>query len=123
MRAVSYPGARYVRDVVPNEKTCPLAVGTPADLSSTVGLGDDMKAGQLIAKAAFDPAQLNAIKKAFDDAWNQIAPYVSSRAEAVEAGRLRLASIVLSVAKRGILEPKQLTDEALRLMSFPPREL
>ena len=57
---------RHVRDVVPNEKTCPSAVGMPADLSSTVGLGDDMKAGQLIAKAAFDPAQLNAIKKAFE---------------------------------------------------------
>lgn len=93
----------------------------PADLSSTVSLGDEMKAGRLIAGAAFDPAQLDAVKKAFDDARDQIAPNVSSRAEAVEAGRLRLASIVLSVAKRGILEPKKLTDEALRLMSFLPR--
>ena len=82
-----------------------------------------MKAGRLIAEAAFDPAQLNAIKKAFDDAWEQIAPNVSSRAEAVEAGRLRLATIILSVAKRGILEPKQLTDEALRLMSYPPTDV
>ena len=75
-----------------------------------------MKAGQLIAEAAFDPVQLNAIKKAFDDAWEQIAPGVSSRAEAIEASRLKLASIVLSVAKRGTLQPQQLTDEALRLM-------
>ena len=79
-----------------------------------------MKAGQHIAEAAFDPAQLNAIKKAFDDAWERSAPNVSSRAEAVEAGRLRLASIVLSVAKRGILDPKQLTDRSLRLLSYPP---
>ncbi len=78
---------------------------------------------RLIAEAAFDPAQLNAIKKAFDDAWEQIGPNVSSRAEAVEAGRLRLANIVLSVAKRGILEPRHLTDEALRLMSYPPTKL
>ena len=81
-----------------------------------------MKAGRLLAGAAFDPAQLKAIQKGFDDAWGQIAPYVSSRGEAVEAGQLRLASIVLSVAKRGTLEPKHLTDEALRLMSFPPKE-
>jgi hypothetical protein len=32
-----------------------------------------MKAGRLIAEAAFDPAQLKAIKTAFDDAWEQIA--------------------------------------------------
>ena len=82
-----------------------------------------MKAGRLIAEAAFDPAQLNAIRKAFDDAWDQIAPNVGSRAEAVEAGRLRLATIVLNAAKRGILEPKQLTNEALRLMSYPPTEI
>ena len=69
----------------------------PTDLSSTASLGDDMKAGRLIAEAAFDPAQLNAIKKAFDDAWEQIAPYVSSRAETVEAGRLSwLASFSVS---------------------------
>ena len=37
-----------------------------------------MKAGRLLAGAAFDPAQLKAIKMAFDDAWDQIAPNVSS---------------------------------------------
>jgi hypothetical protein len=82
-----------------------------------------MKAGRLIAEATFDPVQLNAIKKAFDDAWAQIAPNVSSRPEAIEAGRLRLASIVLSAAKRGILDPKQLTDEALRLLSDPATDV
>ena len=82
-----------------------------------------MKAGQLIADATFDPDQLKAIRKAFDDAWERIAPDVSSRADALEASRLRLASIVLSIAKRGILEPKQLTDEALRLMCAGPAKL
>lgn len=82
-----------------------------------------MKAGQLIAGATFDPAQLKAIKTAFDDAWEQIAPNVSSRAEAIEAGRLKLARVVLSVAKRGVLDPKKLTDEALKLMLASPTEL
>ena len=87
------------------------------------GFWGAMKARRLIEGVSFGPEQLKTITKAFDDAWDQIAPNVSSRAEAVEAGRLRLASIVLSVAKRGILESKLLTDEALRLMSFPATKL
>jgi hypothetical protein len=82
-----------------------------------------MKAGQLIADAAFDPVQLKAIRKAFDDAWEQIAPQISKRPDATEAARLKLATLVLSVAKRGTLEPKQLTDEALRLMFADPTNL
>jgi hypothetical protein len=95
----------------------------PANLSSTASLGDAMKASQLIADATFDPDQLKAIRKAFDDAWAQIAPQVSKRPEAIEAGRLKLASIVLSIAKRGTLDPKALTDEALKLMFADPTEL
>ena len=94
----------------------------PADLSSTEFLGDDMKANQLIGDATFDPGELKAIREAFDDAW-QIAPQVSKRPDAIEAARLKLASIVLSIAKRGILEPKQLTDEALKLMFADPAQL
>lgn len=75
-----------------------------------------MKAQQLIADAIFDPAQLKAIRKAFDDAWTRIAPQVSQRPEAIEAGRLNLASIVLSLAKRGTLDPTRLSEEAIKLM-------
>ena len=81
-----------------------------------------MKAYQLIADATFDPDQLKAIRKGFDDAWAQIAPQISQRPEAIEAGRLKLASIVLSVAKRGGLDPKQLSDEAIKLMVTPPNK-
>ena len=86
-------------------------------------LGGAMKAHQLIADATFDPGQLKAIRKAFDDAWAKIAPQVSQRPEAIEAGRLKLASIVLSVAKRGTLDPEQLSEEAMKLMHTPPTEL
>jgi hypothetical protein len=82
-----------------------------------------MKAYQLIADATFDPDQLRAIRKAFDDAWAQIAPQISQRPEAIEAGRLKLASIALSVAKRGTLDPVQLSEEAMKLMVTPPTEL
>ena len=79
-----------------------------------------MKARQLITGAAFDPDQLKAIKKAFDDAWTQIAPQISQRTDAIEASRLKLASIVLSVAKRGTLDSKQLAEEAVKLVFTPP---
>jgi len=82
-----------------------------------------MKANKLIERATFDNKQLVAIKKAFDEAWEAIAPQVSQRPEAIDAARLKLASIVLSVAKRGILDPKRLTDEALKLMFVNPTEL
>jgi hypothetical protein len=82
-----------------------------------------MKARQLIADATFDPTQLKAIRKAFDDAWEQIAPQISQRPDAIEASRLKLASIVLSVAKRGTLDSKQLAEDAMKLMFTPPTEL
>ncbi len=79
-----------------------------------------MKARQLIEGATFDDKQLKAISKAFGDAWEQIAPQISKRPAAIEATRLKLATIVLSIAKRGTLEPKQLTVEALKLMFAHP---
>ena len=82
-----------------------------------------MKAHQLIADATFDPGQLKAIRKAFDDAWAQIAPQISQSPDAIEAGRLKLATIILSVAKRGTLDPEQLSEDAMKLMHTPPTDL
>ena len=79
-----------------------------------------MKARQLIENATFDPQQLKNIGKAFDDAWEQIAPAVSSRAEAVEAARLKLANVVLTCAKRGLTEPAVLKEAALKSMFAAP---
>ena len=58
-----------------------------------------MKARRQVASAVYDPATLKVIGKAFDDAWEQIAPQVSARAYAIEAARLRLAEIVLGLTK------------------------
>jgi len=75
-----------------------------------------MKARRLIESSCFDPTQLKAIGKAFDDAWEQVAPTVSVRAGATEAARLKLAQIVLSLAKNGTLDSQQLADAAVQLM-------
>ena len=79
-----------------------------------------MKARQLLASSAFDPAQLKTMGQAFEDAWEQIAPQISARAGAIDAARYKLAQLVLSLAKRGILDREKIKDEALRLMHEAP---
>jgi hypothetical protein len=75
-----------------------------------------MKARQLIESAIYDPDQVKALGQAFDAAWARIGPTVSSRAHAIEAARLKLASIVLGLAKAGNFDPQQLADAAVQQM-------
>ena len=82
-----------------------------------------MKARGLIESATYDPEQLKALRKAFDEAWERIAPSVSTRPAAIEAARLKLAEIVLGLAKNGNPDPQQLADAAVQLMSSPPQKL
>jgi hypothetical protein len=82
-----------------------------------------MKARHLIASASYDPEQLKALRKAFDDAWERIAPEVSVRLPALEAARMKLADIVLGLAKTGNLDPQRLADAAVQLMQAPPQQL
>jgi hypothetical protein len=79
-----------------------------------------MKARQLIASASYDPDQVKALGKAFDDAWDRVAPQVSGRAEAIEAARLTLADIILGLAKEGNFDPGQVADAAVQLMLARP---
>ena len=82
-----------------------------------------MKARQLIASAAYTPDQLKVIGKAFENAWEQVAPLVSKRPEAIEAARLKLAAIVLSLAKDGCRDAQQLEDAAVKKMLANPTKL
>jgi hypothetical protein len=78
--------------------------------------GEPMKAQRLIANAVYGPAELKAVGKAFDDAWEQVGPQVSSRAAAIEAARLKLAELVLSLSRDGVRDPQELAESAVRLM-------
>ena len=80
-----------------------------------------MKARQLIANASYGPDQLKALgRRAFDDAWDQVAPQVSTRPLVLEAARLKLAEIVIALSKTGIQDPQHLTDAAVREMLADP---
>jgi hypothetical protein len=71
-----------------------------------------MRARQLLGSAVFPPDVLKVLFAAFDDAWDEVAGDVSSRAAAVDAARLRLATIVLSLAKSGPIEHGRIKDAA-----------
>jgi hypothetical protein len=85
---------------------------------------ESVKAPELIRSASYGPDTLNVLFKAFDDAWNEIRPSVSDDAMAVEAARLRLANILLSLAREDSRDFELLRDETLRtyrLMHKTPR--
>lgn len=67
-------------------------------------MGVYMRARQLIGGAAFPPDVLKALGEAFEDAWAEIAPGVSTDPNVVDAARLSLAEIVLVIAKAGPID-------------------
>jgi hypothetical protein len=73
-----------------------------------------MKARQLIGGASFGPDALKVIWRAFDDAWAEIAPNITGRAQGIEAARLKLANIVLSLARDNSHDPLALKNDAVR---------
>lgn len=80
-----------------------------------------MKARQLIGGAAFPPETLKVIFEAFDDAWAEVRPSISTRASTIESARLSLATIVLSVAKAGRIEREELKSAAVAAFRFKHR--
>jgi len=74
-----------------------------------------MKARQLIGRASYGPDELKVLFKAFDDAWERIAPGVSGRAEAIEAARIKLANVILGLAHNGSRDAEQIKDAALHI--------
>lgn len=76
-----------------------------------------MKARQLIGSAAYGPEQLKVLFDAFDQAWDAVAAGAGDDPGYIEAARLRLANIVLSLARDGDFNAARLKDTAVRLFS------
>jgi hypothetical protein len=77
-----------------------------------------MKARQLLGTSSFSPDQLRVLFEAFDQAWAAIAPSVGHDTASIEVARLKLANIVLSLARNNSFDdPGPLRDAALQLMS------
>ena len=83
-----------------------------------------MKAHALIGMATYDPETLRTVYKAFDAAWERIAPGVSDHPDALQAARMKLAETVLRAA-RGLEEfdANGLAEIAVEQMHADPIEL
>ena len=58
-----------------------------------------MKAQSLLRGASYGPDKLKTIYEAFDEAWAAIKPLVDDAPLAQEAARIKLANLILAVAK------------------------
>jgi hypothetical protein len=69
---------------------------------------------------SLDPEELSTICKAFDAAW-EIARhgYDVNDPISTDAGRVRLANVVLSAHRRGLTDPEEIKLAALRMMGVP----
>ena len=77
-----------------------------------------MKSRELISGAAYGPEALKVIGEAFDKAWDEIAGHFGDDPREIEAGRLRLAEAVLSVAHEQARDVEALKDGALQAMAL-----
>jgi hypothetical protein len=77
-----------------------------------------MRARQLIADSSYGPETLKVLFQAFDEAWKVVEPLTGQDEMAVEAARLKLASIVLTVATRESRDAEQIKGAALILMNI-----
>jgi hypothetical protein len=71
-------------------------------------------------KAVCDPAELRAVGKAFNDAWQQVSTHVSTRADQVDAARLTLFEVLLNLTKDGTCDCAKLTEDATSKMLEGP---
>jgi hypothetical protein len=75
-----------------------------------------MKAANSLAARPYGPDELKVLFKAFDDAWDVIAPSITSRPGAIEAARLKLANVIPGLARYGNSDPERIKNAALQIM-------
>jgi len=80
-----------------------------------------MNARQRIDGASFAPDVLNAIGKAFDAAWQEIAGNFGSDPHDIETARMKLANAVLSIADEDTRNVEVLKRAALQRMALDYR--
>ena len=74
----------------------------------------------LPSNLSVDPDELSTICKAFDAAW-EIARhgYDADDPISTDAGRVRLANVVLTAFRHGLTDPEEIKLAALRMMGIP----
>lgn len=75
-----------------------------------------MQARQIIGQTTYGPETLKVLFTAFDKAWAVIEPSITGRPEAIEAARLKLANLILTLADDDAKDPERLKCKALLIM-------
>jgi hypothetical protein len=75
----------------------------------------------LICDASFSPATLKVLGAVFDTVWASVARDFVGHIDETETGRMRLAAIILDLARDGQLGPHQIVRTAARLMRQLPK--
>ena len=70
-----------------------------------------------LRNVALDPASLRVAEEVLDEVWASLERYIGKDESACGAARMRLANIVLDLAKDGQLDTLQITRTAARLMA------
>jgi hypothetical protein len=82
-----------------------------------------MTGRRLLDAAPYGPATLCILFEAFDGAWDEIKTEIGELPDKAEAARLSLATVILDLAKSGIIaDADQLKDIALRSLRTSRRQ-
>jgi hypothetical protein len=81
-------------------------------------------AHQFIIDSIYSPEQIKALGEAFDGVWARIAPTVGEGPESIKVARLRLADVLLRLAReKDDFDPERLKEAAIERMLAAPRTL
>jgi hypothetical protein len=73
-------------------------------------------ASRLIDGASYEADTLAVLRKVFDEVWASVAPDFGGDPEELEDARIRLATIILTLAKDHQLGPTEIERTASRLI-------
>jgi hypothetical protein len=82
-----------------------------------------MEAHRLMEGASYGPDMLKVLYQAFDEAWSTLAPRYGDDQAAIAAARVKLAKIVLALARDDNRDIAGLRNEALQRYESAPGDL
>jgi pyocin large subunit-like protein len=80
-----------------------------------------MKARELISSASYGPETLKIVFESFDRAWESIAANFGNNPLAIQAARVKLANIILSMPHDYQSDAEQIKNAALKMMAHDYR--
>ena len=80
-----------------------------------------MKARELMSSASYGPETLKIVFQSFDQAWGSIAANFRGNPLAIQAARVKLANIILSMPHHHLSDAQQIKNSALQMIAHDYR--